>query len=340
MRKQLILVTTLAMVALTNVQAKIWRVNNMPGVNANFMTLQAAHNGAKSGDTLYLEGSPTSYGGLKCSKGLFILGPGYFLNQNLNLQANSLEASVGTIDLDLGSSGTTLSGLSISDLNISSGNIVIRRNCIYGNINFVNSSSANIFITQNYINSGRIVNDLSSSISNLSISNNYINGSVFLSYNISAVISNNIIRSFLSVYNSTITNNIIFQDFVINSNNSYSNNISVAGASKTVGTANGNQSNVAVNSIGAVEANTFVVEPNVSSSDAKPFTDDSRWQLKPGSPLLTAGTGGTQVGIFGGSSPYVLSGIPTVPTITKLVLSATGSSSVPLNVTFSAKSNQ
>ncbi|HUR10478.1 MAG TPA: hypothetical protein VM012_03875, partial [Flavitalea sp.] len=51
-----------------NSYAKIWRLNNNAGVAADFTTLQSAHNSASvgNGDTLHLEGSPTSYGSLTC----------------------------------------------------------------------------------------------------------------------------------------------------------------------------------------------------------------------------------------------------------------------------------
>lgn len=45
---------------------------------------------------------------------------------------------------------------------------------------------------------------------------------------------------------------------------------------------------------------------------------DTQYQLKEDSPALRAGTGGVDVGMFGGSSPYVISGLPALPRITDL----------------------
>jgi len=42
---------------------------------------------------------------------------------------------------------------------------------------------------------------------------------------------------------------------------------------------------------------------------------DARWKLREGSPAKGAGANGEDCGIFGGSSPYVLSGVPPLPTI-------------------------
>ena len=42
---------------------------------------------------------------------------------------------------------------------------------------------------------------------------------------------------------------------------------------------------------------------------------DGQYSLKAGSPAIGAGIGGTNCGIFGSTTPYRLSGIPSVPTI-------------------------
>ena len=68
--KKLLLLSVAATLTCSLSFAKIWRVNNNIGITANFTTLQAAHDGAAAGDTVYLESSPTSYGGLNCTKKL------------------------------------------------------------------------------------------------------------------------------------------------------------------------------------------------------------------------------------------------------------------------------
>src|SRR6266404_6786736 len=108
--------------------AKIWRVNNNTGINADFTTIQAAHDGAASGDTLYIEGSPNGYGSLTSSKSLTIIGPGYFLSLNPNTQALSYTAQVSGIVYNAGSEGSTVAGFDISYLQVYCSNIVIRRN--------------------------------------------------------------------------------------------------------------------------------------------------------------------------------------------------------------------
>ena len=69
--KTLILVV-LAIFAFNCSFAKIWRVNNNPGIVADFTTAQAANDngGVNLGDTIHLEPSATSYGTLTTTKRL------------------------------------------------------------------------------------------------------------------------------------------------------------------------------------------------------------------------------------------------------------------------------
>jgi hypothetical protein len=54
---------------------------------------------------------------------------------------------------------------------------------------------------------------------------------------------------------------------------------------------------------------------------------------------LGAGFGGVDVGIFGGPEPYVLSGIPPIPTIYFLTAPAIGEKNTGLPVQIKVKSN-
>ena len=66
-----------------------------------------------------------------------------------------------------------------------------------------------------------------------------------------------------------------------------------------------------------------------TSSELFESAGSSTWgkyyKLKSNSPAIGAGTGGTDCGIFGGSVPFVLGGIPNVPWIHQLNLNAAGS---------------
>ncbi|WP_394772398.1 hypothetical protein, partial [Mucilaginibacter sp.] len=285
--------------------------------------MQAAHDGAASGDSVYVESSATSYGGLSCSKKLILIGTGYFLDQNTGLQAFTLPSQVGTLNFNLGSNGSIVDGLSIlnqSSINLNNvDDIIIRRNVftssfgtnisdyITGAIN-INSTSNNIFILQNF--GLKITNNSVST--GILISNNYIadNGAggdatdgncISLNTGTVAIIKNNIFRrGTVTAYNSNISNNIMYRGFLGGSGNLISNNIANI---TQFGTADGNKANVDMASV-------FELSGSL----------DGQFKLKTGSPAIGAGYGSTNqnpvdCGMFGGSTPYALSGIPAIPSI-------------------------
>ena len=327
--------------------AKIWRVNNNTGVNANFTTLQDAHDGAASGDTIYLESSATNYGGLTCSKKLIIVGTGYLLDQNQGLQAFTLPSQAQGIILNSGSAGTIIDGIFIinnSSITINSLNDIIIRRCYFaysagqsiadfyiGNV-AINGAGSNIFITQNF--DVKISNN--GTYTGILISNNYLaaNGyggdaatetCIQLNPNTVAIIKNNILRrGVLSAFNSNISNNIMYSGSITGSGNLIANNIS-----------NGTQ-------FGAADGN----KANVDMSTVFELTGsyDAAWKLKAGSPAIGAGYGSTNqnpinCGMFGGSTPYVLSGIPAIPSIYFFANQPVGSNSDPIDVQIKVKSN-
>jgi hypothetical protein len=339
-----IIVLFAALVFHFTASAKIWRVNNNVGVNADFTTLQAAHNGASAGDTLYLESSPTSYGGLNATKKLIIIGTGYFLDQNLNLQATAMPSRADAITLNVGAAGSVIAGLTFngSAINIYADNVIVQRNYFgtFSGSNFdwttgtinIYSSASNIYITQNFA----VIIYNNSVSTGLLITGNYISyglaygegtSSFCLQLHTSsvAIIQNNIFRrGTLDVNNSNISNNIMYNGFFSGTGNLLSNNIA---NNSQFGTASGNQENV-----------------NMSSVFELTGTYDARWKLKAGSPALGAGYGSTpqnpvDCGMFGGSTPYVLSGIPAIPSIYYFANQPVGSNSDPIDVQIKVKSN-
>ena len=344
MKKLSILIAVVTIVS--NVAfAKIWRVNNNIGVNANFTTLQTAHDGAASGDTIFLESSATSYGSLNSSKKLVMIGTGYFLGQNPGLQAFALPSYVDAITFNTGSEGSSIEGVSTSTsaINVYVNNIVIRRNYlgtandninpdyICGAIN-IYSGASNIFITQNF---ALTISSNSTSIGIL-ISNNFIsfhsyygegatNNCINLNPTTVAIIKNNIFRrGTITAYNSNVSNNIMYAGFFGGSGNLISNNIS---GGTQFGTADGNKASVDMTTVFQITG-----------------SFDAAYKLKAGSPAIGAGYGSTNqspvnCGIYGGSTPYVLSGIPAIPSIYFFANQPVGSNSDPIDVQIKVRSN-
>jgi len=341
MKKLFLLLATIMLVR-NDSFAKIWRVNNNLGINADFTTLQAAHDGAAAGDTLYLESSPTNYGGLSSSKRLVIIGTGYLLEQNQGLQAFTLPSRISTMTLNTGSDGTIIEGLSFNTnaINIFAKDIIIKRNNFLGddgkNDNYFGSinlySSANIYITQNF--GIKVYNPTAAT--GILISNNYIgyglaygegtNGQcINLDPGTVAIIKNNIFRNgTVKSFNSNISNNIMYNGFMEGTGNLISNNIANG---IQFGTDDGNKANVDMTTV-FYQAGSF----------------DASWQLKAASPAIGAGFGSTSqspidCGMYGGSFPYVLSGIPAIPSIYFFSNQPVGSNSDPIHVQIKVKSN-
>ncbi|HOG19227.1 MAG TPA: right-handed parallel beta-helix repeat-containing protein [Salinivirgaceae bacterium] len=305
--------TAVALLALTvNLSAAKWRVNNIPGTNANFTSLQAAHNASyvNNGDTIYLEASSGSYGDLTATKKLVIIGAGYFLSENENMQANLNSSTVGYIRFNAESDGSIISGCTIGRVLVNASNILIERNRIiapagYRGIDFYGTQN-NVVIRQNHITGGGYSTNTSphaisctSTANNVTITNNYITriygSAIVTGSSFSGIIKNNIISGNTTIYNTEFYNNIMIEGTFNQNNSSFNNNI---GNSTQFGTANGNQQNVDM-------SNVFV---GTGSTDGK-------WQLKGGSPAIGAGVGGVDCGMFGGDFPYQLSGLPGVPAI-------------------------
>ncbi len=337
------------------VSAKIWRVNNNTGVAADFADLEAAHDGAAAGDTLHVEGSATSYGALTLTKKLVIIGPGYYLGENPDTQALKLTAKAGRIAFYQASAGSVLMGMDMQaqSIDVDANDITIKRNLFaspsgdsnpewgVGVINLYyqyNGSGANlgpianIFIVQNY--GVRISNNYAAT--GVLITNNFLttnsyadpntNWAVTLDDNTEAILKNNVIRGLVRLFNSNVTNNILFAGAFEKNNNLVSNNL---GNGTQFDNANGNKQNVDM--------------ATVFTGAGEGVSTDGRWTLKAGSPAIGAGYGSTpqnpvDAGMFSGSTPYVLSGVPPVPSVYFFENQPVGSSADGIDVTIRVKS--
>lgn len=311
------------------VNSTIWRVNKDPAADADFTEVQDAHNAAQNGDTILVEGNSTIYSNVTSYKRLYLYGPGYFLDENPETQAITLTAKINIINFDPGSDGSVLSGFYItSEIEINTSNITIRRNKIR-QMNTAGSLSSNIIIEQNYceanLSGGNLIYCHNSIVRNNLIYNTYSSvRNAITCY--SSFVYNNVIRGNMGPYDCIINNNILiegnFDDWIYQGkNNQVNNNIS---NSDQFGTENGNQANVLMV--------TVFVGPTGNSTDGQ-------WLLQPGSPAISAGKWGVDCGIFGGNTPYVLSGMPDIPAIFFLHTSGIGTTGNGLEVDLKAKTH-
>lgn len=342
--KKIIYTLLVLTISAMNAQAKVWRVNNNAGVVADFNTVGAAVTAAAAGDTIYIEGSATNYGGSSLNKKLTFIGAGYFLNganSNTGLQANPYPAYIGNIGLDSSASGSVflgLDGLGINNMNdagFGADNITISR-CVLNFIAIYWTPRAGTLADSWNINKcyiGNIYGNIGTA-RNWNVSNNIFAGGLDMSItgNSGNVVRNNVFRSGIYLYNAYFANNIISTTTINFINVVVKNNLAIgnpSGFATYVGTNN--------NTSGHTDAQVF---QGLSGNST-----DGQWRLATGSPAIGAGlTIGAVVnpdaGAFGGPDPYRLSGIPNIPTIYSLTVPASiPSGTNSMNVTFSSKNN-
>ena len=345
------------MVAMTTqTNAKVWRVNNQTGVSADFSSVSTAISSASvlAGDTLYVEGSPVSYGTVTLSKKLVIIGTGYFLSSNDSTQAYPAASTFDNMTISSAAAGSSIIGIqisysnsasSITSLTISANNILISHCYIYCyNLGStyssycIQSSSSYVIIEKSFIYNSSTTGSpraiyFTSGSSNL-ISNNIIKmgtksssgGSAIymLSSSSSFQFINNVIIGDMYAYNSYIANNIqIIGSYSTSSTypNTTRNNI---GHSTQFGTSDGNKSNVTMTTVF-----TYGGSENY----------DNHYTLKTGSPAIGAGSSGEDCGAFGGNNPYILSGMPPIPAIFNATFPTTGTTTGGVNINIKAKAH-
>ena len=355
-----LLLLALNVFMLSSLYAKTWRVNNTAEVNADFTTAQAAHDDVNvvSGDTLLFEGSPDSYGDITLYKKLAMIGTGYFLGENPGHQALLSSAKLGNVTFSketgsapsasdpdgvpaVSSSGSTIVGLEVFSIRMLVSNITIRRCYITSDIgiDMRHTDAARSPITANYFTSNAnntVIIDcyLPTRIifvgrsDNVIISNNVTGFITNEGTSSNVTLTNNIIDSgqqgaSIKLYNAIIRNNILLKGIITPYNSIYSNNLA---SSDVTGLPAGND-NVGGYALGDLFAASYV------------GGEDAYYQLPAASVAKGAGFNGVDCGIFGGPSPYVLSGIPPIPTIYEFTAPAIGSTTEGLQIQVKIKSN-
>jgi len=325
--KKFFLLSVAAILICSMSHATIRRVGYFgPAVSGvDYSTFQLAHNAATTGDTIMMHPG-SSFGSATMTKQLVVIGPGYFLSQNVGLQANPLgmdSTSAQPITISNASAngssflGCTFTNNSISITGTGVSNISFIRcwfNGVSGNPSLKFSQNINSFVFQQCAFKGDIIQPENST----SVATNmaFLN---CLIYSIPNTSFNFPFYFYSALPHSGLIQNCVFNQgqnttMLINLNGSWqvTNTISNANAftgagityQNCIGTStqfpagNGNLQNQSW-------ANIFTLTGST----------DAQYTLKAGSPAIGAGIGGTNCGIFGGSTPYKLSGIPSVPTL-------------------------
>lgn len=306
----------------------------------DFTTLDDAYNASATGDTILLY--PGNWGlSVPAAKRLVYLGYGYYtggaganeglqiINGNLNLTMYLAGGSDGSVFEGIGGDA---GWLQVGPYYGNSVNNVMVRRCL------VQLRPASDMDCDGWTVTHSILINLSPGWSggkatNLRIENCNIN-SIDLSIagaGSTGQIKNCTMYGTYTMANSSFNfeNNIIILTNLSGITNCLFQNCLFASTAESLGLTPGNNNQFAVDM-----STVFVGYPTQG-----PYSNDGLWQLSPGSPALGAGSGGVDCGMFGGSNPYRLSGMPAIPAFYKLTAASSNATSNPYNITFSVRSS-
>jgi hypothetical protein len=319
-------------------QAKIWRVNNSPSLSADVLQAGILFDGtntlsnpeAAANDSVYFEPSTLTYNGFDINKAnIVVLGYGYFLSANPGMQANANNARVQDIGFQVGSTGSSVSGLEISgSIYFYTSNVTATR-CNVSSIYIANQTNATgIRIDKCFIRSSLSESGIATAVTSITIavencifsspSDATFTSGITLGQKVRGLFRNNVLNyaGSLQCYNFYIANNIIVHPVnfgtVSNSgNNVFRNNlfsypITQSQYAQVGGVANANAAPNAGNVFSVNMANVFngptdnVYNPGLNTYNnyilAGAFNTESRFELKAGSTAIAAGETGLTIG--------------------------------------------
>ena len=332
--------------------AAILTVDKAPHAG-QYSSIQEAHDAAISGDTIHVFPSTSAYEeAITVTKTIHFMGSG-FSKSNDNLKPTLL---TGTMIFSDGSDGSTLEsfgrvgGLYVT---IDANHITIKRNllnritikenhsgtCIIQNYISENSQNYLIYVHNNndvFVANNIIWNLYQKRIHSTSCScyQYYGGNGIFASHNSITVTLFYNIFNILTKYNS--------------SNNFYSGGYAISASSANIDIAN----NIFLG--GKISASTSYLYYNMCEVTQLPdqngnirnvnmatvFINHSSadFHLAENSPAINAGRNGVDMGIYGGSTPFVDNGIPSAPAIIQIEADHVASKTHGLDVTIKAKS--
>ena len=333
-----ILILAFMLFATITTKATVWSVNNNPANNsaADYTNLQNAIDSASVGDTLYVYGSPTTYGTVYVKKQLYFFGEGYNV-----IGAGRYSTSVGTFylgeikdalnQLVSDASGSVFTGFDCTIKSQVAGisNITILRNRV--DIYYKGYSSVP---ASNWIIINNLIGVLKHDAANMKENNNFqIENNIILPAGYvgctNAIVKNNlIIRTYVYFDYGTITNNIFYYTSPAGCTNSnIKNNLSYANGSTIATSFDVSTTNIIANNIEAQDPKFTSV--TISSSPSFSYAHD--YHLQSTSPAIGAGINSGDLGIYGGNYPFPSGGVvplqtsalPGIPQILNLQISNT-----------------
>ena len=307
-----------------------WVVSNDPSFGiADFDNIQNAIDAASSGDKIYVHGSGTNYLSFSLNKKLHVIGNGRWKSENMIQDENPNPTIVDSdINIEPGSNGSIIEGIFFTSLAFINADSIIFRYNRSNQIHFLNSPTLCLVYGNNLFGQPQFTG----SANGAHIYNNILEGNGFAGLwtnngsNSSCSFEFNSIQGGNNGFSNCLFNNNIVNcpvSFVLTNVGVPQNNIftyNVAGVDTT------NLINVDISTVWNLSNPSpdgkYLLVGDAMSNPAFEFADD-----------------GTDVGSYGGSTPYRLSGIVRVPVINKMIIPLAGDTTNMLKVTIKAKSN-
>jgi hypothetical protein len=306
-------------------------------INAGmYTTIQTAVDAAAVNDTVYVMGSPTTYGDVTIKTRITLVGAGYAITGT----QNNWVTIIGNVYLDsigFGNpvSGTHLEGLDFGTLSqTGSGainNITIER-CYL-------SSTLNCF-GHNWMIKNNILNNVyANNNSYIYVENNFLQDFEYSNATTVVVTNNNFCTynsyAFYTVSNALIANNIFYycNPTIYVTSCTFTNNITTNSTAMVLPPAGctgaGNLNNTPPGFTDATIPASTVSQNTVWNYN---------WKLKPTSPGHNAGSDGTDIGAYGGAYPIPnLTGATRIPQMELFNVSGVVPQGGNLNVNFKAR---
>ncbi len=321
MKKLLLFLTLFGLIAFTQAQRRIITVNNDPLAPGQYTTIAAAITAATAGDTIYVSGSATSYGAITVTKKLTIIGTAHTPDDQFDLKPK-----FGAITITAAATGSSFIGLHTEGGNPQIVPSTDTHNILFKNCNFAFTGYILNKPTENCDNwifegnqvSGQII--MSPNFDNTVFKNNLFKKGPLVNTNSSTLIFNNVFYfatswSFQSCNNSMVFNNIFY----------------LTGYKETEAPDNGCSGCTFNNNITfapnlMIEAKTLPIIPgatnlgggNLNNTDPKflGLEDLTKYFTYPTtSPIVKAGTDGTDLGIYGANYNFSPRGYSAIPQI-------------------------
>jgi len=280
-----------------NINASRFYVDNNVTHTADFRDIYQAVSATKEGDTIYVAGSETMYADAAVFSPRIIIGPGYFIEENVNTQYNKASAKTPFLNITKDAGGTFVYGMEVEViyLNNQSSRLpdTLKNVHLEGNkidVISMGDKNQNIAITRNFVKRLQI-----NSTSLLGVNRTY--NDIF--------VENNIIDSV-----STLFAEISAAENGLNNFNFDFNTIKYISDSINDVSFNNNIIDVNLSGNASGSGNITFGEANFTNASGS-FTFDNDFIPQDNS---------LDKGAFAGASPYVLSGLPPLPHIYDVVI--------------------